>query len=83
MPLGRGRSLTPEQAYDVAAYVNAQPRPDSPGKGDDWPTGGAPKDVPYALASGHAGFRAPPLLPRAQGSAALVPVPPRAAATPR
>jgi thiosulfate dehydrogenase len=83
MPLGRGRSLTPEQAYDVAAYVNAQPRPDSPGKADDWPAGGAPKDVPYALASGHAGFRAPPLLPRAQGNAALVPVPPRASAEPR
>ncbi|MDF1503822.1 c-type cytochrome, partial [Roseisolibacter sp. H3M3-2] len=78
MPLGRPRSLTPEQAYDVAAYVNAHPRPDSPGKADDWPAGGAPKDVPYALASGHAAFRAAPVLPRARARETIVPVPARA-----
>ena len=82
MPLGQPRSLTPEQAYDVAAYVNAHPRPDSPGKADDWSAGGAPADVPYALRSGHAGFRPPPLLPRA-GADAQVPVPPRAPAARR
>jgi thiosulfate dehydrogenase len=76
MPLGRPRTLTPAQAYDVAAYVNAQPRPDSPGKEHDWPRGGAPADVPYALRSGHAGFRPPRVLPRAQGSAARVFPPP-------
>ena len=74
MPLAQGRSLTPQQAYDVAAYVNAHPRPDSPGKAHDWPTGGAPADVPYALRSGHAAFRAPPVLPRA-GAGTLVPPP--------
>ena len=82
MPLGQPRSLTPQQAYDVAAFVNAHPRPDSPGKEDDWPGGGAPADVPYALRSGHAGFRPPPLLPRA-GADAQVPVPPRAPAARR
>ncbi|GLC24750.1 c-type cytochrome [Roseisolibacter agri] len=82
MPLGQPRSLTPEQAYDVAAYVNAHPRPDSPGKADDWSNGGAPADVPYALRSGHAGFRPPPLLPRT-GADAIVPVPPRAPAARR
>jgi len=30
MPLGRGGSLTPQQAADLAAYVLAQPRPGDP-----------------------------------------------------
>ena len=76
MPLAQGRSLTPQQAYDVSAYVNAHPRPDSPGKEDDWPVGGAPKDVPYALTSGQAAFRPPTVLPRAE-TGARVPIPPR------
>lgn len=80
MPLGRPRTLTLAQAYDVAAYVNAHPRPDLPGKADDWPQGDAPKDVPYTLNSGHRAFRPPPLLPRAHGDQARVPVPPRVAA---
>jgi thiosulfate dehydrogenase len=74
MPLGQPRSLTPQQAYDLAAFVNAHPRPDSPGKAEDWPGGGAPADVPYALRSGHAGFRTPPLVPRA-GDGTRVPAP--------
>jgi thiosulfate dehydrogenase len=32
---------------DVATYVTSQPRPDYPGKENDWPAGGAPPDVPY------------------------------------
>lgn len=40
-------TLTPQQAYDVAAYINAQPRPDFARKHGDWPFGGAPPDVPY------------------------------------
>jgi thiosulfate dehydrogenase len=75
MPLGRGKSLTPQQAFDVAAYVNSHPRPDMPGKEDDWPTGGTPKDVPYDTKSGHKAFHAPPLLPRAHPGDALVPPP--------
>jgi thiosulfate dehydrogenase len=30
MPLGQGGTLTDQQAWDVAAYVNAQPRPKTP-----------------------------------------------------
>ena len=46
MPYGNP-TLTDQQAFDVAAYVNAQPRPDFRGKENDWPRGGAPPDVPY------------------------------------
>ncbi len=74
MPLGAGKSLTPQQAFDVAAYVSAQPRPDSPGKERDWPSGGAPSDVPYAT-TGRVAHDPPPVLPRANAAAALVPPP--------
>ncbi len=47
MPRGWGWTLTDDEAYDVAAYVNSQPRPDFPGKQHDWPKGGKPVDVPY------------------------------------
>ena len=33
MPLGAGRTLTPQQAFDVAAFVNHQPRPFDPRDG--------------------------------------------------
>jgi thiosulfate dehydrogenase len=79
MPLGRGKTLTPQQAFDVAAYVNGHARPDSPGKELDWPAGGAPADVPYDTRSGHKAHRAPPLLPRAHPQDAVVPPPARAA----
>lgn len=46
MPYGNP-SLTDQQAFDVAAYVNAQPRPDYPGKERDWPRGDPPADVAY------------------------------------
>jgi thiosulfate dehydrogenase len=75
MPLGQGRSLTPQEAFDVAAYVNARPRPDSPGKELDWPGGGAPRDVPYDTRAGHRAFAPPPLLPRANPAGAVVPPP--------
>jgi thiosulfate dehydrogenase len=78
MPLGLGKTLTQQEAADVAAYVTSQPRPDSPGKEGDWPTGGAPRDAPYAT-RGHAAYMPPRLLPRANPQAALVPVPIRAA----
>ena len=80
MPYGRPKSLTPQQAFDVAAFINAQPRPDSPGKEHDWPLGGVPPDVPYDTRSGHRAYRAPPLLPRANAPDAIVPPPQRAAA---
>jgi thiosulfate dehydrogenase len=74
MPFGQPKTLTQQQAFDVAAYIDAKPRPDSPGKERDWPTGGAPADVPYAT-SGHAAFEPPPLLPRANPDGAIVPRP--------
>ena len=30
MPLGQGGTLTDQQAWDVAAYINSQPRPPDP-----------------------------------------------------
>src|SRR5439155_25821548 len=75
MPFGLGKSLTPQDAYDVAAYITSMPRPDSPGKEGDWPTGGAPADVPYDT-KGHKTAHAPTLLARtANAAAAIVPVP--------
>ncbi|MBI3806784.1 MAG: c-type cytochrome [Nitrospirae bacterium] len=47
MPRSWGWSLSDDDAYDVAAYINAQPRPDFPGKANDWPKGGKPVDSPY------------------------------------
>jgi len=51
MPLGNP-SLTDQQAFDVAAYINAQPRPDFARKAQDWPKGDAPPDVPYRTSAG-------------------------------
>lgn len=47
MPLGKGGSLSHEEAYDVAAYVLSHERPDFAGKQLDWPKGGKPEDAPY------------------------------------
>ena len=47
MPRARGWSLSDDDAYDVAAYINSQPRPDFPDKANDWPKGGKPSDSPY------------------------------------
>lgn len=47
MPRGWGWTLTDDEAFDVAVYVNSQPRPDFPGKAQDWPKGGKPADIPY------------------------------------
>ncbi|HUP87928.1 MAG TPA: c-type cytochrome [Longimicrobiales bacterium] len=59
MPQNKRGSLTDQQAFDVAAFINSHPRPDSPGKANDWPKGGAPYDVPYAT-RGHEAYRPPP-----------------------
>ena len=75
MPLGQPKSLTQQEAFDVAAYVNSHARLDSPGKERDWPAGGAPSDVPYAT-TGHVAYRPPPrLLPRPNPAGAVVPPP--------
>jgi len=47
MPFDQPGTLTDQQAFDVAAYVNAHPRPDFPDKLHDWPNGDAPPDVAY------------------------------------
>jgi thiosulfate dehydrogenase len=47
MPFDRPGSLTDQQAFDVAAFVTARPRPDFAGKENDWPNGDAPPDVAY------------------------------------
>ncbi|MGH8618908.1 MAG: c-type cytochrome [Burkholderiales bacterium] len=47
MPLGQAGTLTADEAYDIAAYVTRQPRPEFAAKKSDWPKGGKPKDVPY------------------------------------
>ena len=47
MPRGWGWTVTDSEAFDVAAYINSQPRPDIRGKESDWPQGGKPDDVPY------------------------------------
>ncbi len=77
MPWGMGKTLTHQEASDVAAYISSQARPNSPGKERDWPNGGAPADVPYAT-RGHEAFRQPRLLPRANPAAAIVDAPRRA-----
>jgi thiosulfate dehydrogenase len=46
-PLGQGGALSDQDAVDVAEYFSHQPRPDFPGKADDWPKGGKPKDARY------------------------------------
>jgi len=74
MPFDQPGTLTDQQSFDVAAYINSRPRPDSPGKESDWPAGGAPFDVPYNTA-GHGAYRPPSLLPRRNPAEARVPAP--------
>ena len=47
MPIDRAPTLTPQQAFDVASYINTRPRPDFPAKVRDWPHGGKPNDADY------------------------------------
>ncbi len=75
MPQTAPGTLTPQQAFDLAAFINSHPRPDSPGKEGDWPMGGAPKDVPYNT-NGRSAHRPPAsLVPRGNPQGALVPNP--------
>jgi thiosulfate dehydrogenase len=47
MPFDQPGMLSDQQALDVAAFVNAHPRPDFPDKMHDWPNGDPPPDVAY------------------------------------
>ncbi|MDQ6716913.1 MAG: c-type cytochrome [Gemmatimonadota bacterium] len=52
MPLDKPGSLTPQQYYDVSAYINSRPRPDFSGRAKDFPGGGAPDDIGYPVERG-------------------------------
>ena len=76
MPQTQPGLLSPQEAFDLAAFINSHPRPDSPGKEFDWPMGGAPADVPYKT-NGHEAHRPPAsLVQRANPQGAIVPNPP-------
>ncbi len=45
MPLGAGGTLTDQEAYDIAAYFTAQPRPIFGAAAKDWPKGDRPADA--------------------------------------
>ena len=47
MPFDKPGTLTPQQAFDLAAYINSRPRPDFVDKAEDWPNGDPPPDVAY------------------------------------
>ena len=60
MPIDRAQQLTPQQAFDVATYINTRPRPKFAAKVHDWPRGGKLPDADYHFL---------PEPPRAKGSA--------------
>lgn len=47
MPQNAPGSLSDQEAYDLATYINTRPRPDFAGKELDWPKGDPPPDVAY------------------------------------
>jgi thiosulfate dehydrogenase len=47
MPIDRAQQLTPQQAFDVATYINTRPRPTFAPKVHDFPRGGKPPDADY------------------------------------
>jgi len=53
MPFDAPGTLTDSAAFAVAAYINAQPRPDFRGKENDWPNGDPPPDVAYPTRTHH------------------------------
>jgi thiosulfate dehydrogenase len=46
MPLGAAGTLSDQEAFDVAAYFTAQPRPAFAAGNSDWPRGDRPADAP-------------------------------------
>ncbi|GAA5101063.1 c-type cytochrome [Wohlfahrtiimonas larvae] len=44
---GNQGTLTDQEAVDVSEYFTHMPRPDFPGKVNDWPNGNKPKDARY------------------------------------
>ena len=74
MPFDHPGSLTDQQSYDIAAYVTAMTRPDLPGKENDWPSGGAPADVPYDTKGKKSAHPVKPI-PRLNAAGAVVTAP--------
>jgi thiosulfate dehydrogenase len=52
MPFDKPGTLSDQEAFDVAGYLGTRPRPDFPGKEDDWPKGDPPPDVAYPTKAG-------------------------------
>jgi thiosulfate dehydrogenase len=51
MPQTAPGTLTDQEAFDLATYINTRPRPDFKGKELDWPKGDPPPDVAYPVLS--------------------------------
>jgi thiosulfate dehydrogenase len=47
MPFDKPGTISPQEAFDVAAFVNGHERPDFAAKERDWPRGDPPADVAY------------------------------------
>lgn len=47
MPQNAPGTLSAQDAYDLATFINTRPRPDFAGKQQDWPYGDPPPDVAY------------------------------------
>jgi thiosulfate dehydrogenase len=63
MPFDKPGTLTDQQSFDIAAYIDAMPRPDLPAKERDYPNGGAPNDTPYDT-KGRTAVNPPRVIPR-------------------
>lgn len=81
MPKTSPGTLTEQEAFDLSAFINRHPRPDSPSKENDWPNGGVMYDVPYET-KGHTAFKPPAsLITRKTPERSVVPKPPSVVAT--
>jgi thiosulfate dehydrogenase len=58
MPQNAPRTLSAQDAYDVATFINEKPRPDFKTKERDWPRGDPPPDVAYPTTAARAKRRA-------------------------
>ena len=76
MPYDRPGSLSDQDAFDLAAFIDSHPRPDLPAKERDWPASDAPYDVPYAT-RGHAAYRPPPVIKRTGDLRTMIVGPPK------
>ncbi|CAN5127243.1 hypothetical protein BH23GEM2_BH23GEM2_04580 [soil metagenome] len=59
MPLHEPGTVTEQEAFDLATFINRQPRPDYAGKELDWPNGDPPPDAAYETRAARARQVAP------------------------